>query len=45
LSPENVGLVVTRRMTVEGDTLIVRVDTTSPQGEPVVRTLTWQRAG
>ena len=45
LAPENVGLVVTRRMSVDGDTLIVRVDTTSPQGEAVVRTLTWQRAG
>ena len=45
LAPENVGIVVTRRMQVEGDTLVVRVDTTTPQGEPVVRTLTWQRAG
>ena len=45
LSKENVGMVVTRQMRVEGDTLIIQLDTTSPQGEPVVRTLTWQRAG
>ena len=45
LSKENVGLVVTRQMKVEGDTLTVQLDTTSAQGEPVVRTLIWQRAG
>lgn len=45
LSQENVGLVVTRRMEVAGDTLTIRLATTTPQGEAVERTLTWQRVG
>lgn len=45
LSPENVGLVVTRTIQVEGDTLTIVLDTTSADGEPVTRTLTWSRAG
>lgn len=45
LSAENVGLVLTRGMTVEGDRLTIEVATTSPQGEPLVRTLTWKRVG
>jgi hypothetical protein len=45
LSEENVGLVVTRKMLVEGDTLTIRLETTSAQGEAVTRTLVWQRVG
>jgi hypothetical protein len=45
LSSENVGLIVTRRMLVEGDRLTIRLETTTAQGEPVVRTLVWQRIG
>ena len=44
LSPENVGLVLTRAMTVTGDELVIRLDTAAADGEPVVRTLTWRRA-
>jgi hypothetical protein len=43
LSKENVGLVVTRRMLVEGDTLTVKLETTSAAGEAVIRTLMWSR--
>jgi hypothetical protein len=45
LSREHVGAVLTRAMQVEGDVLVIRLDTTSAEGEAVTRTLTWQRAG
>jgi hypothetical protein len=45
LSPRNVGQTLTRAMSVEGDTLIIRLETTSVEGEPMVRTLTWRRVG
>jgi hypothetical protein len=43
LSAENVGVVVTRRMEVEGDQLMLRLPTTSVSGESIVRTLKWRR--
>lgn len=43
LSLENVGAVFDRRMTVEGETLVIELDTSTPQGEPVTRKLTWRR--
>ena len=45
LSPENVGHVLTRAMEVQGDTLVIRLETTAGDGTPVTRTLTWQRVG
>ena len=45
LSRENVGAVLTRAMDVEGDTLVIRLETSAADGEPVTRTLTWQRVG
>lgn len=45
LSRENVGLVLTRAMTVEGDRLTIELHTTSLEGEPVKRTLLWERVG
>ena len=45
LSAENVGQVLTRAMTVAGDTLTIRLQTTSVQGERVTRTLEWRRVG
>jgi Lipocalin-like domain len=45
LSAENVGQVLTRGMTVEGDTLTIALDTATAQGEPVTRTLVWTRVG
>jgi Lipocalin-like domain len=44
LSPENVGLVLTRSMRVEGDELVIQLDTASSDGTPVLRTLRWRRA-
>jgi len=43
LSRENVGAVLTRAMEVQGDTLVIRLETTAADGTPVTRTLTWQR--
>jgi hypothetical protein len=45
LSAENVGMTLTRGMTVVGDELIIEVDTASVTGEPVTRTLRWRRVG
>ena len=45
LSAENVGQVLTRAMTVEGDTLTIALDTAAADGEPVTRTLVWRRVG
>jgi Lipocalin-like domain len=45
LSRENVGLVLTRAMEVHGDSLIIRLQTTSSDGTAVTRTLTWKRVG
>ncbi len=43
LSPENVGMVLTRSMHVAGDELVIRLDTAAVDGTPVVRTLRWRR--
>jgi hypothetical protein len=45
LSKENVGHVLTREMTVEGDELTIELETTSGEGEAVRRTLRWTRVG
>ncbi|HJT16232.1 MAG TPA: lipocalin-like domain-containing protein [Thermoanaerobaculia bacterium] len=45
LSPENVGHRVTREMIVSGDTLTIRLTTTSSDGQEVLRTLLWKRVG
>ena len=45
LSPENVGHILTREMEVRGDTLVIRVETSAPDGTAITRTLTWNRVG
>jgi len=45
LSRENVGMVLTRAMDVQGDTLVIQVDTSAADGTAVTRTLTWRRVG
>jgi hypothetical protein len=45
LSQGNVGMVLTRRLEVRGDTLQIALETTAADGTPVIRTLTWQRGG
>jgi len=43
LTPGNVGMELTRAMSVHGDTLVIRLETTAADGTPVTRTLTWRR--
>ena len=43
LSQENVGQVYQRRMRIEGGALVIVLDTATPEGEPIVRTLRWRR--
>lgn len=45
LSREHVGAVLTRAMQVQGDTLIIQLETTAADGATVTRTLTWRRVG
>jgi len=45
LSRENVGVVLTRVMEVQNDTLVIRLETAATDGTTVIRTLTWQRVG
>ncbi len=45
LTSDNVGLEVSRALQVKGDSLVIQLDTTTAEGEPVTRTLTWERIG
>ncbi len=45
LSPENVGQTYQRQIRVDGDILTLRLSTATTAGEPVTRTLKWQRVG
>lgn len=45
LSREHVGAVLTRAMTVDGNRLVITLDTTAADGAAVTRTLTWERVG
>lgn len=44
LAPANVGMVLTRAMRVERDTLTIQLETHAADGTPLTRTLTWERA-
>jgi hypothetical protein len=45
LAADNVGMVVTRRMEVHGNELLLRLPTTAMDGTAIVRTLKWRRVG
>ncbi|MFN8061560.1 MAG: lipocalin-like domain-containing protein [Vicinamibacterales bacterium] len=45
LSQRNVGLVLSRAMSVVAGRLIITLDTNAIDGAPVTRTLTWERVG
>jgi hypothetical protein len=45
LSAANVGAVLSRAMTVQGNSLIIELATTAWDGTAVTRTLTWERVG
>jgi len=43
LSPGDVGKVVTRQFRINGDELVITLETASSDGKPVTRTLRWKR--
>ena len=43
LTAENVGVEVSRTLTVTGSNLVIQLETTTLDGEPITRTLTWER--
>jgi len=43
ITPANIGITVSRDMRADQDKLIIQLETTRPDGEPVTRTLTWKR--
>jgi len=43
LAPQNVGMIVTREMEVDGDLLTLRLPTNAVDGTAVIRTLQWRR--
>ena len=43
INPGNIGMTVHRNLLVEGDKLTIKLETTTREGEPVTRTLTWKR--
>ena len=45
LGNANVGAVLSRAMSVQGNTLVIRLETNAWDGIPVTRTLTWERVG
>jgi hypothetical protein len=43
IAPSSVGRVLSRHMSVDGETLTIRLDTATTGGEDVTRTLVWDR--
>jgi hypothetical protein len=43
ITPANVGMTVYRDLKVEKDVLTIKLETTTPEGVPVTRTLVWKR--
>lgn len=43
ITPSNVGLTVSRDLRVDDDQLMIQLETTRPDGEPIIRTLIWKK--
>ncbi len=43
ITTANIGITVSRDMRADNDKLIIQLETTLPDGEPITRTLTWKR--
>ena len=43
ITPANIGMTVNRNLQVIDDALIIKLETTRPDGEAITRTLTWKR--
>jgi hypothetical protein len=45
INPSNVGISVIRDLRVDEEKLIIQLETTTPRGEAITRTLVWDRLG
>ncbi|HPG06531.1 MAG: lipocalin-like domain-containing protein [Saprospiraceae bacterium] len=43
INENNIGISVWRDLRISGNQLIIQLETTTIEGEPIIRTLTWQR--
>lgn len=43
ITPSNIGMTVSRDLRVNKDELTIQLETTTPQGEQITRTLIWKR--
>lgn len=43
VTPANIGITVSRNLRVIDDQLIIQLETTTPEAEPIIRTLVWKR--
>jgi len=43
ITPANIGMTVSRDLRVNENHLTVQLETTTPEGEPIIRTLIWTR--
>jgi hypothetical protein len=43
INPANIGITVYRSLQIKEDQLIIKLDTTTLEGEPITRTLTWKK--
>lgn len=43
INPANIGMTVLRNLKVENDQLTIQLETNTIEGEPITRTLLWQR--
>lgn len=43
INPSNIGITVLRDLQVDEDKLIIQLETTTPEGKSITRTLTWRR--
>jgi hypothetical protein len=43
ITPSNIGMTVSRDLRVIENTLMIQLETTTPEGEAIIRTLIWKR--
>jgi hypothetical protein len=43
ITPANIGITVFRDLRINGDRLMIQLETTTAEGEPISRTLVWKR--
>jgi hypothetical protein len=43
ITPANIGITVSRDIRADNNKLIIQLETTRPEGEAIIRTLTWKR--